>query len=65
MLFPGHLFFFSHEQSPREPIYHFEVGNYLENLYVYDPYHIPDDPDATEKNLSGLTQEEHEKYDNL
>ena len=63
--FPGHLFFFSREQSPREPIYRFEVGNYPENLYVYDPYHVPDDPDATEKNLSGLTQEEREKYDNL
>ena len=63
--FPGHLFFFSRQQSPREPVYRFDVGDYPENLYVYDPYHVPDDPDATEKNLSGLTPEEREKYDNL
>jgi hypothetical protein len=63
--FPGHLFFFSHEQSPRKPVYDFVVGTYPENLNVYDPYRVPGDPEATEKNLSGLTPEERAKYDSL
>jgi prolyl 4-hydroxylase len=63
--FPGHLFFFSHEHSPKKPVHNFVVGTYPESLYVYDPYRVPGDPETTEKNLSGLTPQEREKYDNL
>lgn len=61
--FPSHRFFFSTEDEPRKPVETFVVGDYPQSLYVYDPYHVPDDPKQTEKNLSVLTKEERRKYD--
>lgn len=63
--FPTHRFFFSTEENPRTPVKSFVVGEYPNSLYVYDPYLVPDDPDATEKNLEILSKEERKKYDML
>ena len=61
--FPTHRFFFSTEDDPHTPVKLFIVGEYPESLYVYDPYVVEDDEEATEKNLSVLTSEERKKYD--
>jgi prolyl 4-hydroxylase len=42
----------------------FVMQGYPENLYVYDPYVVPGDPEATERNLQkALDDDERAKYD--
>jgi hypothetical protein len=62
--FPGHRFFFAPVDHPEQEAARFVVGSYPQNLYVYDPYTVQDDPVATEQNLKVLTKAERAKYDN-
>ena len=62
--FPGHRFFFAPVDHPEQEAARFVVGTYPQNLYVYDPYTVPDDPAATEQNLKVLNQQERAKYEN-
>lgn len=62
--FPGHRFFFTPEDDPNNRLKEYVIGQYPNNLYVYDPYVVPDDPIQTEKNLQQhLTNEERAQYD--
>jgi prolyl 4-hydroxylase len=62
--FPGHRFFFAPEEDPDTRVVEFVVGNYPNNLYVYDPYMVMDDPVQTEKNLQKhLNKDERAQYD--
>jgi prolyl 4-hydroxylase len=64
--FPTHRFFFSAEGADpmTERLSEFVVGEYPENLYVYDPYRVEGDDKATEDNLkTALTHNERKKYD--
>lgn len=62
--FPGTRFFFTPEDDPDDRLIEFVVGDYPNNLYVYDPYLVEDDPVQTEKNLQQhLNEEERSQYD--
>jgi prolyl 4-hydroxylase len=64
--FPTHRFFFAPEGGdPRtDRIIEFVMGEYPENLYVYDPYRVEGDDVATEENLKKeLTPKERKLYD--
>jgi hypothetical protein len=60
--FPGHRFQFTAIDDPDTVLKQFVVGNYPENLYVYDPFHVPGDARQTEINLQVLSKEERSKY---
>ena len=61
--FPGHHFVFSKAEDKDQVVHRLRVGKYPENIYVYDPYYVENDPAQTEKNLSVLSDEERTKYD--
>jgi hypothetical protein len=61
--FPGHRFFWTPEEDPDERLKTHVVGNYPDNIYVYDPYMVEGDVDATENNLKQLSKDERKKYD--
>ena len=63
--FPTHRFVFTPVKDPDTIIKRFIVGEYPDNIYVYDPYLVPDDPEATEANLQEhlKTKEDREKYE--
>lgn len=64
--FPGHRFFFVPENSntnPENRLIEFIVKEYPENIYVYDPYKVEGDPEATQANLNKhLTVAEQQIY---
>jgi prolyl 4-hydroxylase len=62
--FPSHRFIFAPEDDPDDVHKTFVVGNYPENLFVYDPFWVEGDPAATEANLAGqLTPAQRVEYD--
>ena len=63
--FPKHRFLFTPADDPDTVLKLFVVGEYPENLYVYDPYLVEGDPEATEKNLKEhlTTQKDRDKYE--
>jgi hypothetical protein len=61
--FPGHRFIFTPQDEPDNVLIRFIMGEYPENVYAYDPYHVEGDPEQTEKNLQVLSKGEREKYD--
>jgi len=61
--FPGHRFVFTPHDDPDTILHTMVVGEYPENIYVYNPYYVEDDPEQTEANLAALTPEEREKYE--
>jgi prolyl 4-hydroxylase len=62
--FPGHRFFLSEPDDPDDKLNLWIIGQYPENLYVYDPYLVEDDPEETEKNLrKHLSKKERSQYD--
>lgn len=62
---PGHSFVFTPVNNPNEIVHRFIVGQYPDNLHVYDPYKIDNDANnATAKNLeAALNEQERKKYD--
>jgi hypothetical protein len=60
--FPTHRFLFV-DETTKQVVKTFIVGNYPNNLYPYDPYHVEGDAEATEKNLKALTASERAQYD--
>lgn len=60
--FPGHRFLFCGLKNPNDVRKLMIVGDYPDNIYYYDPYHVEGDPEQTEKNLAVLNNEEREKY---
>jgi len=61
--FPTHRFFFSDPENGDERLNLWVVGEYPNNIYVYDPYLIEGDPQQTELNLQALSNKEREQYD--
>lgn len=61
--FPGHHFVFTPPNNPDEVVHNFHVGEYPDNIQLYDPYYVEGDVEQTEKNLSALSSAEREKYD--
>lgn len=61
--FPGHHFFFSLDSHPDQILQRFVVGNYPDNIYTYDPYLVPNDDQATNRNLKALTPDELTEYE--
>ena len=63
--FPGHRFLMTEANKPDNILQAFVIKEYPENIYYYDPYHVPDDPVQTEKNLAdNLKTDEERKYYN-
>ena len=65
--FPGHRFFMSYEEDddPEEVQIRFIVGKPPNNIYVFDPYYVQDDEEATAANLEILDEEELELYNGM
>lgn len=63
--FPGHNFVFASVDDPDEIYHTFNVGKYPDNLQIYDPYLVENDPAATEQNLVSLNEEERQQYEIL
>jgi len=63
--FPTHRFVFTPVDDPDTILTRFIVGEYPENISVYNPYLVEGDPEATEKNLKEhlKTKEDREKYE--
>jgi len=62
--FPSHRFFLSTPEAPDVHLHLWIVKEYPENLYVYDPYIVKDDPEQTERNLQKqLNKKERSQYD--
>ena len=62
--FPTHRFYFTPKDEPDNQLVTFVVGNYPDNIYVFDPYFVEDDPIQTEKNLKEhLNEKERSQYD--
>jgi prolyl 4-hydroxylase len=64
--FPGHRFFFTPKggDTKTQRLIQFVVGDYPDNIYVYDPYLVKGDEAATEANLKkSLSEEERKMYD--
>ncbi|KAL7562244.1 hypothetical protein ACA910_004051 [Epithemia clementina (nom. ined.)] len=61
--FPAHRFYFTEPNKPEERLIFLEVKDYPNNLYVYDPLTVPNDPVQTEKNLLALSEKERALYD--
>lgn len=62
--FPGHRFIFTEDGEPDKVLQLFVVGDYPDNIQVYDPFYIPGDKETTEQNLKVLSKSERETYDN-
>lgn len=60
--FPGHHFIFTPPNNPDEVVHNFHVGEYPDNIQLYDPYYVDGDAQQTEQNLSALSDAEREKY---
>ena len=63
--FPGHRFIFADATDESDVVYEFLIGPYPDNLQVYDPYFVENDPVATEENLAQLNEDERQQYDVL
>ena len=63
--FPGHRFVLADPDDDTVVYRRFLIKPYPDNLQVYDPYFIENDPVATEQNLEQLNQEERQQYDVL
>ncbi len=62
--YPTHRFYFATQEEPDVKLNLMIIKKYPENLYVYDPYLVPDDPEQTERNLANhLDADEREQYD--
>jgi len=62
--FPSHRFFLATSEEPTVKKHLWIVQSYPENLYVYDPYLVEDDPEQTEMNLQEhLDERERSQYD--
>ena len=62
--FPGHRFYFTPDKDPSTKLITFVIQDYPQNLYVYDPYLVKDDPKQTEQNLKKhLSKSERKQYD--
>lgn len=68
--FPSHHFFFvptktKDDTSQANRLIEFDIREYPENIYVYDPYNVPGDAEATAANLdkASLTAKEKILYD--
>jgi hypothetical protein len=62
--FPNHRFIFTPLDDPDTVLATFIVGNYPDNIYVYDPYRVENDDAATLKNLEeNLNAQEREHYE--
>ena len=61
--FPTHRFFLADPEKNDERVNLWIVGQYPDNLYVYDPYLVEGDPQQTELNLMALSKKEREQYD--
>lgn len=61
--FPGHRFFWTPEDDPDERLDTVIVGEYPNNVYVYDPYTVEGDAYATALNLKQLSKDERKQYD--
>mmetsp|Transcript_4347 Transcript_4347/g.9407 ORF Transcript_4347/g.9407 Transcript_4347/m.9407 type:complete len:530 (-) Transcript_4347:256-1845(-) len=62
--FPSHRFFLSSVGDSNDRVIEWVIGDYPDNLYVYDPYFVKDDPKQTEKNLQKyLNIKERSQYD--
>ena len=61
--FPTHRFYFTKPNDPTQILTFLLVQEYPENIYVYDPLTVPDDPVQTAENLKVLTAEERRLYD--
>jgi hypothetical protein len=71
--FPGHRFLFISDdgKSNSDPAENgtilktMIIGQYPENVYYYDPYHVENDPVQTEQNVNtSLSVKDREKYYN-
>jgi len=63
--FPTHRFVLTPVNDPDTVLERFIVGEYPENIYVYNPYLVEGDPEATENNLKTnlTTQQDRDKYE--
>ena len=61
--FPHHNFVFVNDEND-EVVQSF-VMDPSTSVYYYDPYHVPDDPEQTEKNLSVMDANQRLEYDKL
>jgi len=62
--FPTHRFFLATPEEPSVKLNLWIIRDYPENVYVYDPYIMKDDPQQTERNLKEhLNEEERSQYD--
>lgn len=62
--FPTHRFFLAAPEAPTVHLHLWIVQQYPENLYVYDPYIVGNDPEKTERNLQKhLDKKERSQYD--
>lgn len=63
--FPTHRFLFTPVDDPDNALKTFIVKDYPENIYVYDPYLVEGDPEATAANLAAnlKTDSERENYE--
>mmetsp|Transcript_4513 Transcript_4513/g.6244 ORF Transcript_4513/g.6244 Transcript_4513/m.6244 type:complete len:535 (-) Transcript_4513:107-1711(-) len=65
--FPTHYFYFAKQEGNpvMNKVKQFQVETYPHSVYVYDPYRVEGDPQATEANLAALTPREKELYRKL
>jgi hypothetical protein len=61
--FPLHSFFFAPVEEPNMVLVMFKVGEYPDNIYVYDPYKVDGDEEATENNLKQLSKADRANYE--
>jgi hypothetical protein len=61
--FPSHSFTFSPLNEPNTVLTRFTVGEYPDNIYVYDPYQVEGDEIATENNLKQLSKVDRANYE--
>ena len=61
--FPSHRFFFAPEDDPDNRLVEFVVGEYPDNLFIYDPYTVPGNDKETQKNLKKLSRKDKAQYE--
>jgi hypothetical protein len=63
--FPSHRFVMTPVEDPDTVLITFIVQNYPENIYVFNPYLVEGDPEATAKNLAEhlTTESERQQYE--
>lgn len=59
--FPSHNFLMTNPDT-NELLQRYEIQDYPQNLYIYDPYRVEGDPKQTEKNIAKLNKEDRIKY---